>query len=64
MSATLSDEDLVRSLRTRADQALPAMSLDPGETVITGRRRRRRRAVGGSPTASRRWHSSRASRSA
>ncbi|WP_315097441.1 hypothetical protein [uncultured Cellulomonas sp.] len=51
MSATLSDEDLVRSLRTRADQALPTMSLDPGETVVAGRRRRRRHAVAGSVSA-------------
>ena len=51
MSATLSDEDLVRSLRTRADAALPTMSLDPGATVVAGRRHRRRRAVAGSVSA-------------
>ena len=45
MSTALSDEDLVRSLRARADAALPAMTLDPGATVVAGRRRRRRRAV-------------------
>lgn len=48
MNATLSDDDLVRSLRARADLALPVMSLDPGATVVAGRRRRRRRAVAGS----------------
>ncbi|NUU16683.1 hypothetical protein HP550_05405 [Cellulomonas humilata] len=51
MSATLSDEDLVRSLRARADLALPTMSLDPDATVLAGRRRRRRRAVAGSVSA-------------
>ncbi|WP_421741115.1 hypothetical protein [Cellulomonas sp.] len=51
MSATLSDDDLVRSLRARADLALPTMSLDPAQTVVAGRRRRRGRAVAGSVSA-------------
>lgn len=51
MNATLSDEELVRTLRARADLALPAMSLDAGETVVAGRRHRRRRAVAGSVSA-------------
>jgi len=51
MSTTLSDEDLIRALRARADVALPPMALDPGETVAAGRRRRRQRAIGGSVSA-------------
>ncbi|KQR16515.1 hypothetical protein [Cellulomonas sp. Leaf334] len=51
MNATLSDEELVRTLRARADLALPEMSLDAGETVVAGRRHRRRRAVAGSVSA-------------
>ncbi|GEK19546.1 hypothetical protein [Cellulomonas xylanilytica] len=45
MSPTLSDDDLVGSLRARVDAALPPMSLDPGETLVAGRRRRRRRSA-------------------
>lgn len=51
MNATLSDEELVRTLRARADLALPEMSLDTDETVVAGRRHRRRRAVAGSVAA-------------
>lgn len=51
MNATLSDENLVRSLRARADLALPTMSLDPAETVVAGRRHRRRRTAGTVATA-------------
>ena len=51
MSTTLSDDDLIRSLRARADLALPTMALDPDQTVVAGRRHRRRRAVAGSVSA-------------
>lgn len=45
MSATLSDEDLVRSLRGRADVAMPAMSLDPASAISAGHLYRRRRSA-------------------
>ena len=45
MNATLSDEELVRTLRARADLALPEMSLDPASAITAGHRFRRRRSA-------------------